>query len=415
MKSKVVVIIVILILSACKFIEKRLIGFDDVDGDELSQHTVFVTPQSGASRRIEIDSLDRNSSLYLPDVIDTMYGIKLENHPHALLGSIEKIVVKDDAFYIFDKHQTKSLKKFDRHGKFLTSFGTSGRGSGQYFQLTDFSVTANEVIMYDQFRRVLLFYDLDGNFIRERAVPFFATAFHVLENGMFVFHTVDADNYHLPKLINYSLHWVDSSFTFHASGAYREKDKYRTIPLKNNMNVFNGRLYFHAPYQDTVYYVSPDGKMEIEYIFQLPNTLPYHYTLSKNSKAYDTEVLQISPNAYIEFRNSPVVADDFLVTYFSLGYEHGLLIYSNKTGNARIFNGRAHQDNHLFFNPLANVIGCEGNTLIGYNMGAHLLERVQIFRKENSYHAIPEAMKEFYRNINLNDNLVLVFYKLKEF
>jgi hypothetical protein len=414
MKPAVSLIILTLLFSSCHYLTKKIEGFEHVDVEQVSKNLTYTKPKVGLNKRIKIEEFT-NSSLYLPDVLDTMYGVKLDNHPDAIIGTIDKMRITNDAFFLLDRYSSKSLKKFDREGKYICTIGKLGGGPGEFYQPTDFSITEKEVVIYDQFKKALLIFDLDGNFIKERQVPFIATSFHIYNDTTYIFHTLDSDNYHIPKMLNYSLHWADSSFSIKSSSAYREKDKYISFLSKNNMDVFNDKLYYHQPFNDTVYQLSPKGQVFYEYVYDFLNPVPLEYLLNENRSKFYKINDPNSGNTLVGSSFNPIVTENFLFTNVGLNNQIWTLLYCNNSGNVKLTYATYHHNSYILFNPFTNILNCEGDILVGFQTALELYNRIELFKRENTFASLPKEMIELYGNVDPNDNPILVFYKLKEF
>jgi hypothetical protein len=103
MKPAVSLIILTLLFSSCHYLTKKIGGFEHVDAEKISKNIQYHKPQLGQVKKITIEEIDKNSTIYLNQVFDTVYGIKLDNHPNALIGSIDKIRSTKDAFCTLQK------------------------------------------------------------------------------------------------------------------------------------------------------------------------------------------------------------------------------------------------------------------------------------------------------------------------
>jgi hypothetical protein len=83
-----------------------------------------------------------------------------------MFTNIKEICVDDqENFYILDPNQ-KSIKKFNRKGEFLFTIGRSGQGPGEYGWPWDICLSSNELAVLDIIYRRIIFYSLDGVYIK---------------------------------------------------------------------------------------------------------------------------------------------------------------------------------------------------------------------------------------------------------
>jgi len=77
--------------------------------------------------------------------------------------------------------------KFDRHGNFLTAFGRKGQGPGELqMPVLPIITSQDEVVLMDQGRRELFFFNKDGTFIKSILQDSYTMAMHPLENGFYL-------------------------------------------------------------------------------------------------------------------------------------------------------------------------------------------------------------------------------------
>ena len=126
---------------------------------------------------------------------DSVSFIRLETTDESLIGRISQVLFLDDLVIIED-NQTHSIFFFYRCGKFSHRIARRGRGPGEYITLTRAMLDAENrrIMVYDVSSRKMLFYDLDGTFIRE--ISQFsdgATIFDIinLPNGNFLCYNFD--------------------------------------------------------------------------------------------------------------------------------------------------------------------------------------------------------------------------------
>ncbi len=419
MKKIVLSLLILWLITSCFFVSKRAHErFQNIDTKKVAGSIRIGSVKEGLNKKIEAVNFDPYSTLYLPTIFDTVYGIRLDNTSEALIGSVEKLRFTDDAIYLFDKYSSKAVKKFDFNGKHLVSIGQRGRGPGEYIEATDFYVDDSVVIIFDQFKPGLLYYDLFGNFIKSKELPFFALAFHIFDNNNFVFHTLDSDNYHLPDILNYSLVWTDSTFNIKHINAFREKDKYVSRLSKNNMDFFNGELYYHEPFNDTVFRVSSSGDIYYDYIFSFPkNKLPKDLILSKNSAKLRKATDYKSTKNYVTISQNPIVTKDFLLMPIGVNSRVFYILYSEESDNVIVDNGSFYNNGLplLFFPPFYNILNCSENTIIGCLNPRYIAERYEIIKQVDELHLLSDELNDFAKDVKETDNFIITFSKFKNF
>lgn len=403
-----------IIVTSCTFLDKRIPEkFKDVNVNQITGNIKTGSVKKGLNKEIAIEDFDLNFELFLPDIIETAYGIKLDNAPDALIGSIEKIRLSDNYIFLLDKYTTKSVKKFNIDGSFITNIGQKGNGPGEYIQPTDFYLGDSIIVIYDQFKSSLLFYDLDGNFIKNKNIPFFAVSFHIFDSNTYVFHTLDSDNYHLPDIINYSLVWTDSTFNVKHVNAFREKDRYWSFLSQNNMDLYNNKLYYHEPFNDTIFRVSASGDIYYDYIITFPgNELPRKLLLKENKKDFLKATDINSTNNYVVKTSNPIITKDFIfMPIVRNASKVSIIINSNRL---LLDVGNYSSDQPIsFMPPFSNILNSKDNTIIGYVNSYEISQHFEYMKRENRLHLLTEEFIDLAKNVNETDNAIIVFSKLK--
>lgn len=131
---------------------------------------------------VEFSGEERENHSRLQTEIASVEYIALDTTE--LFGFVEKILVRDERIYIKDPYVGKLLV-FNLDGTFLNTIGWVGRGPEEFLGITDFSVTDNCVLVYDGQSDRLLTYDLQGEFLTSREVPFKADALTVVDGRYF--------------------------------------------------------------------------------------------------------------------------------------------------------------------------------------------------------------------------------------
>lgn len=110
------------------------------------------------------ECLGNERTLRLSEIADTIEYLELKTPEDLIVSFIQDIISVDD-FLIIESRE--GVDKFTKDGTYITSFGRRGQGPGEYFTVFGIDVDREnkEVIISDQ--KKLLFYDYDGNLLRE--------------------------------------------------------------------------------------------------------------------------------------------------------------------------------------------------------------------------------------------------------
>lgn len=140
---------------------------------------------------------DHSNKIKFINLIDSMYLIPLETKQENIIGTIKKIEVDHNNFYIID-YDGSPLQVYDRSGGFRHFIGRNGRGGGEYSELNDFYITSNKIGILD-FKKVIHYSHL-GEYQNSINLDELSTSFqplgenafiHYISNGVAVDNTTD--------------------------------------------------------------------------------------------------------------------------------------------------------------------------------------------------------------------------------
>ncbi len=147
----------------------------------------------------EVSNLDiplrkTNYEVMMSTFVDSISYIPLETKDECLIGSIDKIIVTDNYYYIVDKTISYSVFCFDKSGKFIHKLSNRGVGSGEYMRINDVDIYKDNVYIWDCSLQKLFIFDHSGRFIEERKFDYMAESFSVLDDSWIVFYADYKDN-----------------------------------------------------------------------------------------------------------------------------------------------------------------------------------------------------------------------------
>jgi hypothetical protein len=129
-----------------------------------------------------------NTNVYIQDIIDSVEFIALEDHPEGLFKKVDKLIVKDNKFFIFDMLGQNQVLVFDNTGHFLYKIGSKGLGPGEYVEIRNFTIYNDYVYLIDNRINKILIYNIsNGTYVGNKEIPFIAHDMAIAENGDFIF------------------------------------------------------------------------------------------------------------------------------------------------------------------------------------------------------------------------------------
>lgn len=406
-------LIAVFFICSCIDLDRRKAAlFANVDAITVTKNVSLKEKKEGRNISVNLKQLKPSTTLVFSEVFDTVRYIKLEDHPDILIGNIDKLLQKNDTFYVLDRYKAMKLAVFDGNGNFIRTFGQAGGGPQEQQEITDFVVTNKEVILYDQFKAKLFYFSHDGSFLSSKSVPFIFNAFAVRDENNYVFYCIDADNYHLPEILGYSILQTDSNFVVKNKNAFREKNKYENY-LAHNLVSSGKSLYYKEPLNDTIFQIEKDGTLLSDFIVDFGKyKLPDKYLLEENKRERRRIV---KDEYYAMFVDQFFPMDDFLYFSFSLKSTLHHVVYSYKTG--KIFDGGNTLDDTFYTFPIENILTCKDNKLIGTVDCDELVDWYKRCSQDGNWVNLVKdnIFKNFMSRLDYELNPLIVIYELKNF
>lgn len=413
MRINILTIIYCLFLTsfiACSKTNQRVAyAFKDVKPEIIEKDIHNFDKPSGNGIRITIPDVSEEESIQLSTIIDSISYVKLSNDPKAIIGAINKIEFSDTCMYILDRYKTKTLKVFNANGSFISQIGKRGEGPEEYNEITDFDITDKNIVVFDQFKQRMMFFDKSGNLLQTKKVPFTLIKFYCFTPNKYLFNTLDCDNDHLQSIVNNSIFESDSNFVLTHRGFFREKGLYRSYLMENDFSNKNDIVYYHPPYGDTIFSISKANTINIEYIFDFgKKQLPTHYLLNK----YQDDFNKVSnENNYIFFYGNFFDLNNLV--FFEFIKKHTVYKGIFSKASKKLILGNVIVNDVSSILLFDNILKSRNNTLIGYAQAPDILNMVPKDRNawskwvEKKHIPIIETM-------SIEDNPVILFYHFKK-
>ena len=125
----------------------------------------------------------------LDDIIKEIQVLPLETKPECLITSFKPVRFIQDRMLLVQNNQILS---FDKHGRFIRSFGNQGKGPGEYVTVSSLSLLYNEntseIIVHDLNGRKYLYFKPNGDFIREIRSSHHSMKMSLINNEMIAVH-----------------------------------------------------------------------------------------------------------------------------------------------------------------------------------------------------------------------------------
>lgn len=141
-----------------------------------------------AHEKIEIDPFEYRKVSHSELFSDITY-IPIPTNDDFLIGSIDKIIHKDNLIFILDRTITHSVFYFDIETGESIKIDKRGSGPGEYLIIRDivYDSEKQELIVYCKMRNKVIHYSLLGEFIKEESLPFHTERIGFFKNGYTLF------------------------------------------------------------------------------------------------------------------------------------------------------------------------------------------------------------------------------------
>jgi hypothetical protein len=244
--------------------------------------------------------------------------IILETVENCLISDISNLQVFEDHFYILDAIQAMALLVFDRDGRFVRKIGNLGRGPGEYSDISDFTIDAENKHIYILDRLRVHKYHITGayintieiksirvsaNFIQYYGGKLYSDAYgYSANNGGYLLQEIDPENGKITAKfleLSYNKGWNETFFTGHSFFMNRlGTPRYSQLFTDTIVSLSGGVTPFIALKSNDLVTAK-----DIERLNSLKNEEIYPYarfnTLRKTTRIFDV-------NNYIELANAVI-------------------------------------------------------------------------------------------------------------
>lgn len=368
--------------------------------------TIAVNPND--AKRVEWSDFAKNVKI-----------LKLENRDDVIVGRVSKLLFTKDRILIMNWF-AKTIFVFNTEGKYLFSLEAQGKGPGEFERLEDFEVNeaSGSVYAFDDINQKVIAYSLiDGKFLKEQRLDFFFAAHLTLvENNWFLYERFNNNDKYQHKIIT-----ADENF----------KLKLRELPaLKTPLADAYSTNFFHRyrktsrfmfGQNDTIYSASAKG---IESVYHID------FGEYKVGKTYYSSITIYDAMDALKKSNSAgkkgnLVETDDWVGFTYVKYNRGVkkkgmwryALYSKKN-NKLSFNlkGLSHSDlNVLVPYPYYGNSNSLVSKLDFYDLFAE--NKKELNNEERGGigegYGMVDSFEEMVKNIRMDDNPYLVFFKPK--
>lgn len=386
--------------------------------------TNAVKTNLGSLETSEINVETRpGQKIVLSEIASDVSYVKLMTTAQNTIGSINKMIIQDNKYYIFDS-KTQKILVFGINGNFLFQIDRSGRGPGEYLHIQDFLVDSarSNIEIWDNGNQKILTFDKTGKFESERSFIYYINSFCKFNGNVYICFASNALN---PKLYNegsFNVIVVDSANKLKASFLPINDLKYLSIGEQNFFERYGNGVNVSIPFDNNIYYVTT-GSSIVKYKINFSN-----YKMPENFiKEYNNADLSKSSersNAMIQLLNK-FNDGSYILSVFNIFENRNSIVFQyriTREGTFTVFYIKQTQksnsgipenniDSGLFGTPLS----MNGDTLLTWFFPYELKARIKNIDSTGSAQNLKYArLKQLAESAGDNDNPIIARFLLKD-
>jgi len=400
--------------------------------------------QTKTNKIIDFESNITNFNYFrLSQITNNIQYIPLESNDFNLIDDINSIDFSSK--YIFVNDYDKCLL-FNFEGKFLKQIGKKGKGPGEYIRPSIVRISRSNEILFIPDGKKILAYNVNGDYLFSIKNPDQISrsplnkSWIPVNDSVFVSHIRNRNGNNKHKLLYFNKESDTLKLIKNSDIFQREQKRSSSDDGKANLYYFNDLLSYKELFNDTLFRLTSNFKLEIGYIFKLGKfKFPTHYRVLPLREYYKKYKDYIWIHNIIETENFIFLNCIFNNHYPLDTYKLYLINNKLRRGQAPILGIYNKNEDNMFFvmpqnsNDIDNPNGIENDidggmnffpmekindsTLIMWINSFELKNYTNSEAFKNSTPKYPEKKKELEQlanSLDENDNPVLMLVKLKE-
>ncbi len=355
-----------------------------------------IRPLDCPTFKLDVNNI---SQLNIADFAEFSTVIPLETSTESIIGQIKKVFIIDSLILVWD-HKGHNVLLFNEKGKYKHRIGKQGGAPEEYKEIMDVYVTSENLIqILDNKSRRILTFNLSGEYIDCKTLPYYLYSFYPTENGIWGVNSYQNEE-------RYYLIHLPSSSTDQIDFGYFSNQADLTLLMTNNFetNEKTEDVFFHYCYDDIIYKIE-EGKLnpyiDIDFGDQ---KAPYNY-----DKTEELDEKMIT-NSYLgQIHNLYAYGEHLFFSFYrhetnKATFNEYQVYISTKTGDCTVCQYDIKHSDEITISPIPNIVGISDGKLI-YQIIPDILPPNLIGRLNDM---MPDN-----KVVAEDSNPVLVLYKLK--
>ncbi|MDD4033132.1 MAG: 6-bladed beta-propeller [Bacteroidales bacterium] len=248
--------------------------------------------------------LQETKDHFVGQYVENIQYIKLENTEDAFFNSINKLIFKNQKFYLFELMGRNRVLVFNEQGHFMNSVGTIGGGPGEYTRLRNFTVFNDTVYLLNRDKKELLLYHDNGQYIKTDHMPFRASDIVVLGRDRYMLALDPMDLEENQILI------TDNRFHVIRTPIHYSDNTTDLLTISMLKEVPNAIVY-HRPINDSIYIFDYTGELTSIACMDFGSK-----SVPADIKNNFTEVIKDARSNYSRYAHmnqTPLIVNNFLI------------------------------------------------------------------------------------------------------
>lgn len=341
---------------------------------------------------------EASEKIYTSSIIDSIVYCPLETV--VSIGTIDKVEISDTLFFLLD-NQSKIIWCFSHTGRYQYCIDKRGKGPGEYLRIYDFNIdhVNKQILVLDRDQNKILYYDLNGNFVKDLRIGVKARQFALLQDHILLYTSGTDVDMGKGKEFGYNLFLIDFDGKVKAKYClYNEfTDNLWGIPV---FTANDSKVMYHYAHNDTIYEYNNNGDVVRKVLFDFGK---YRIPIETiNNEQLMSEYQNKTNRASISI---VLYSQQFMVITYSFERRVRFLLVNNTT--EKIINGsflENDMDYISFANPTPSKI--IGNKLF------FIKESIDLCQQKRDGQYIYKGIKQL-SSLNEESNPVVVIAYLK--
>lgn len=272
-------------------------------------------------------SLDIDKSdIPFTDAIDEVELMFLEETEESLLSYAYRISTVGDKL-IFPGGTKGDVYIYSTRGEFINRFNRSGDGPEEYSAIQSTWVNGDSIMIYDNLKQVLHWYDYSGNELKNLSFPHRPTHIYPHNNG----YALDMTFSRINDSLRYKVLSVDSDLK--SRDMLLPYDREIPFPISTTVNSFQylqGKLLYKSVFADTTYLLEENG-IRPYYSIDFGDKFLWHdESMYDNGQA---AMSAIPEGGKVWIFNTVVGPEQIYVQYNTSFKDFACMLIDRKTGN----------------------------------------------------------------------------------